>query len=490
MTAATPPRPPPGPALRAPSLRRSLRRARRRSGAATPIGDTLQDLYVAAFAVAMVAVVIAPTVSRVLRDAGRRTTSPGLALTLALAALLAATAATLRALATVGPVVRDPADVTWLLASPVSRGALLAPGAVLLIVVSGATGALVGAACGVVADAGFAGAGAWGATGAATFVAAAALAVAVQRGAARGRRVRRAADAAAAAALLLLVAGLVGATEGWRLPSVWPAAVVVAAVAAVGLLAVPRALPRLRRSELVAGAGLALGLRATVTALDGSFVAETLRTRRLLERAVVRRRRLAGRGLPALVVADARRVGRSPRALLGAAALAPAAWALSDLYGALGAAAAVSIAAWGAAGQVAAGLRTVSRNAGVARALPFVDAELRAAHAVLPGLVALTVCGAATAFTGRPAWTAVAAALVGTAAVLRTAAGRSPVTWGVQAISPLGSLPVGAVTSYLVGVDVAVVTSLPLLLGAGPTLGLGLPALAVLLLVRFNRRPR
>ena len=471
------------------ALRRSLRRARRRSGAAKPIGETLQDLYVAAFAVLMVAVVVAPTASRVLADAGRRTATPGLALTLALTAAVAGTVAALRALTTVGPVVRDPADVTWLLASPTSRSALLAPGAALLVAVAVGIGAVLGAACAVVAGVGFTQVLGWALGGAAVLVTATSVAVAVQRGRVRNGRVRRLADGGAVVAVALLVTGLLGRTSSWRAQSSWPVVGGLAVLAAVTLLLVPRALPRLRRSELVAGAGLALGLRATVTALDGSFVAETLRTRRLLERAVVRRHRLAGAGLYALAAADARRVSRSPRALLGALALAPTAWALADLYGRLGAAAAVSLAGWGAAGQVAAGLRTVSRSGSVSRSLPFSDAQLRGAHAVVPGVVALVVTSAATAFTGRPAWTALAAALVGTAAVLRTAAGRSPISWGVQATSPLGSLPVGAVTSYLVGLDVAVVSTVPLLLGAGPRWGLAVPALACLVLVRFNRRP-
>ena len=470
------------------ALRGQLRKARRRSGAAKPIGETLQDLYVAAFAVVMMVVTVAPTASQVLVDAGARTTSPGLAMTLAVAALVAATAAALRALATVGPVVRDPADVTWLLASPAPRGSLLAPTATLLMVVAGGVGAVVGAACGVVADTNANLVFGWAAGGAASFVAVAGLAVLTQRGERANRRVRNGADVGAVLAGALLVAGLAGLTLS-AIAAPWLAAALLTMLAASTLVAVPRALRRLRRSDLVAGAGLALGLRATVTALDGSFVAETLRTRRLLERAVVRARPLAGAGLLALVVADARRVTRSPRALLAAAALVPVAWTLADLYGDLGAAAAVSVAAWAAGAQVAAGLRTVSRSAAVARCLPFSDAELRGAHAVLPGLVALAVASAATALTQRPAWTALAAALVGTAAVLRTAAGRPPINWGVQATSPLGSLPVGAFTSYLVGLDVAVLATLPLLLGAGPPLSIGVPAAACALLMQFNRRP-
>lgn len=453
------------------------------------MSETLQDLYITVFALAMMAVLVAPTAARVLADVSRRSTTPTLAVTLAAAGLLAAAAAALRALATVGPVVRDPADVTWLLSSPVRRGGMLAPTASLLLLVMTLLGAVVGAGCGLVAEVGAGSAAAWGACGAALSAAVSAVAVAVQRGRRRNRAARHVADAAAVIAAAALVAGLLGATTWLPTGQPWVVAGVLSLAAAGALAAVPRTLPRLRRSELVAGAGLALGLRATVTALDGSFVAETLRTRRLLERAVVRRHPLLGHGLTALVVADVRRVSRSPRALAGSVALVPVAWTLADLYGDLGAAAAMSLAAWAAAGQVAAGLRAVSRSAATARTLPFPDKDLRAAHAVVPFVVALAVTGAATALTQRPAWTALAAALVGTAAVLRTAAGRSPVNWAVQATSPVGSLPVGAIASYLVGMDVALVTTVPLLLSAGPRIALALPLLACALLIRFNRRP-
>lgn len=470
-------------------LRRYARTARRRSGTARPLGETLQDLYIALFSVVMVLVLIAPTATRVLDDAGRRSTDPGLASALAAAALLAASSAALRSLLLVGPVVRDPADVTWILSSPVARGRLLAPTATLLLGVAAATGAVVGAACGLVAEAEVAPVAAWSCSGAAILAAAASGAVRVQRGRVASRRARVVADLMAAAAALLLVGALVGLARGLPTGPPWGLAIATG-VAAVGLTSlVPRVLGRLRRSELVAGAGLAMGVRATVTALDGSFVAETLRARRLLERAVVRRHPLAGVGAQALVAADARRVVRSPRSLLLAAAMVPVAWTMADLYGDLGAAAAVSLAAWAAAGQVSAGLRTVSRSGAVSRSLPFSDADLRAAHAVVPFVVSLAVTGATTAITGRPAWTALAAALVGTAAVLRTAAGRPPISWAVQASSPMGALPVGAVSSYAVGLDVAVVTTVPLLLGAGPQIGISLPLLAVLLLIRFNRRP-
>jgi hypothetical protein len=52
----------------------------------------------------------------------------------------------------------------------------------------------------------------------------------------------------------------------------------------------------------------------------------------------------------------------------------------------------------------------------------------------------------------------------------------------------MGAMPVGAVMSYVVGIDVVAVTAIPLLIGADPLLCLAVPLAAVLLLVRQRRR--
>jgi hypothetical protein len=301
--------------------------------------------------------------------------------------------------------------------------------------------------------------------------------------------VRRGSTVLTGAALVVLVVGLAWENRlTLALPDsrVW--LLLLASVTLAVLALVPWSLDHLRRQELTAGAGLALGLRATVTTLDGSFIAETLRARRLLERGLVRRRPLAAQGWLALVVADVRRVTRSWRALAVPVALVPVAWMVARLYGDVAATAAVVLVAWAAAGSSCAGLRTVARSRGVARGLPFADVDLRTAHSVAPAVVALLVALLTAAVCGLPPWFAVPAAACGVAGVLRTSQGRRPVKWELQAASPFGAMPVGAVMSYVVGIDVVVVTAVPLLLSLDPLICVAVPVAAALLLLRQRRR--
>ncbi|GMA88563.1 hypothetical protein GCM10025868_38130 [Angustibacter aerolatus] len=297
-------------------LRGWVRAARRTSGTARPIGETLGNLYVAVLGVVIGAALVEPVAAGALGDVGTRSTGaahPALAVALAVAGLLAAAASGARALALLGPVVRDPADVTWLLASPVDRRGMLVPSAALLLGVVTAAGAAVGALAGVLAHAVLA----WTVAGAAAGLAVTAGAIVLQSRRA-AHVVGPVADVLTLVAVGLLVSALLGvdlrdhgATRGTGTAAA--AATVLAAVVLLAL--VPRRLSRLRRSDLVAGAGLALGLRATVTALDGSFLAETLRTRRLLQRGArgpARAIPLRGKGLGALIAADAVRVLRAP----------------------------------------------------------------------------------------------------------------------------------------------------------------------------------
>jgi hypothetical protein len=468
-------------------LRQALRRARKRSGAAKPLGETLQDVYVTLFALVMLVVLAGPSAARVLRDVEGRAAGTTLAAALVAATLLAAAGAALGALLLVGPVVRDPADATWLLASPVRRRGLLAPAALLLLAAGAVGGVVVTLAASVLVPRSSVSTRC--AAGVAGGVLTVALAVVVQPRPRARAVVRRCSVLLTAAALLLLVVGLAaGDHVTVTLPHGygWLVGTGVAALALLVLL--PAALDRLRRQELTAGAGLALGLRATVTALDGSFVAETLRARRLLERGLVRRRPLAARGWSALIVADVRRAQRSWRSLAVPLALVPVAWMVARLYGDVAAVAAVVLVAWAAAGATCAGLRTVARSRGIARALPFTDVDLRTAYSAVPVLSALVAALVAAAVCGQPLWFAVPAATCGLAGVLRTSAGRRPVKWELQAASPMGAMPVGAVMSYVVGIDVVVVTAVPLLLGLDPVLCLAVPLAAVLLLLRQRRR--
>jgi hypothetical protein len=476
---------PTAPSARA--LRQALRRARRRSGAAKPLGETLQDVYVTLFALAMLVAIAGPSGARVLRDVEGRAAGTTLAAALVGATLLAAAGAALGALLLVGPVVRDPADATWLLASPVRRRGLLAPPTALLLAVGAVGGLVVSLAASVlVPDATVP---VWCVAGAVGGALTVGLAVLAQPRPRLRTLVRHGSALLTAAALVVLVVALAaGDSLAVSLPSghLW---LVVVAVAAAGVLAlVPASLDRLRRQDLTAGAGLALGLRATVTALDGSFVAETLRARRLLEHGLVRRRRLAWHGWAALVVADVRRASRSWRALAVPAGLVPVTWMVERLYGDVAGTAGLVLVAWAAGGSTCAGLRTVVRRRGIARQLPFSDLDLRTAYSLVPTTAALVAGVVTAAVCGQPLWFAVPAALCGVAGVLRTSAGRRPVKWELQAASPMGAMPVGAVMSYVVGIDVVTVTAVPLLLRLDPLLCVGVPLFVALLLLRQRRR--
>jgi hypothetical protein len=52
----------------------------------------------------------------------------------------------------------------------------------------------------------------------------------------------------------------------------------------------------------------------------------------------------------------------------------------------------------------------------------------------------------------------------------------------------MGAMPVGAVMSYVVGIDVVTVTAVPLLLRLDPLLCVGVPLFVALLLLRQRRR--
>jgi hypothetical protein len=476
------------------AVRKHLRKARRASVAARPVTEVLQDLYIGLFGLVLVSAMVAPLARKALKDVvahgGAGHVPHALVPDLGLALALVAAGTGLRALQLIGPVVCDPARATWLLASPVSRSGLLGAAAGMAVLGAALVGAAAGLAVGLLLS--------WPQVASAVVGGLLAALLTLGSISLQGRAwgatwLRRIGDGLAVLAVPVLVAGLVGFDAEPASPSARTAALVALGLGVLTLVAgtgLRRALGRLRRADLVAGTGLATGLRATVTALDGSFVAETLRLRRLLERGEVGSKPLRGSGFSALVWADVRRSWRARRGWLAAVAATTLVWAADDLYGRLGSATVLVLVAWAGAGAAAAGLRTIARSTALSRALPLTDADLRAAHLVVPGAVALVIGEIACALAVRPGWWAVIVTLLAAAGVLRTAAGRPDIRWELQATSPMGALPVGAVTAFLVGPDVVVLAALPFVFGAGPLLSSLLPLLAVAVLLRRKvKRP-
>lgn len=484
-------------------LLRLQRRMRRRSPAARPASEVLSDLYIAGLAVLMAVTMFGRPFGEVLHDAASRSTDGrapvDLPLALAIVWALALLGGALRLLTLVGPLVRDPAEATWLLGSPVDRRGLLLPAALGLLSSCAAAGAAAALVVPGLLGIPWSDAPWWMAIGACAGVALGAATVAVQ-GTGRTRALRRTADGALLGAFVVLMSSVWRASQhhDQRLLNVVPDPMprnallgsllgLLLIVALMGLRAVPARLARLRRTDLLAGAGLALGLRATVTALDGSFFVEILRLRLLLLRGTVPRRPLRGRGVLAVVSADARRVLRHRRAVVMVLGASPLVWAGGELYGRVGAAAAGVGLVWAGAGAAAQGLRTISRSRALARAFPMRDEVLRIAHLVLPAAVSTLAALVGVILAGRPLWWIPVLVLVSLSGVLRTAAGRPPARFDLLVAIPMGALPIDAIGALATGPDVVLLGCAPLLLGAGPLLCLLLPTTITVALVLWRR---
>ncbi|MBP2338593.1 hypothetical protein JOF41_004771 [Saccharothrix coeruleofusca] len=321
-----------------------------------------------------------------------------------------ATAASLIGVATLvltatGPLVASPATVTWLLTTPLDRRAAVKTWYRALT----AVGALAGVALGLVLSLLFHLGTGWaallgGAVGGG-LVALAALAqirrepwrwlpgVTLTIGvlsALAGVVAERLGDAARD-----LVGGI-GANAG----SVLPAVAAVAAPAAIVLIGVvDRRLGELARPELTSGAAVTAAAATAGTFLDVTLLTGVLEVRRWQRRGRVRSRGLPAGRTRALLVADLRRISRSPGIALS--------WLLVALVPYV---VVVEVPQWAAQAQLvtacvashrlAGGLRAVCRSAALRRALGGTDASLRVTHLVVPAAGALVWC----ALTAPATW--------------------------------------------------------------------------------------
>ena len=484
------------------SLRRELRGMRR---ARHPLSDTLGTGYTVVFTLVVLGSMLVVPLQRAFAARGcaagcRVSDAGGLAAALAVLTLGVA----LHQLGAVGPVLASQASSSWVLSTPGDRAVLLRPALRGAAVLAGAAGAVIGAALALLGRGGPVTTLLAGAAGLAAGVAAAGLsALAQQRG--RVGLVRRVGDGLLAVGAVGLLTAL--GVRGWA-PPVPPRAVGQAVVLALVVLAVlavstgRRGLGRLTRADVAGGAELMAGVAGAAYSMDPALLGEVLAVRRWRRVGRVRSRRGHGRGALAVVLRDADRTLRSPRRLVAVAVgvLVPV---FLTRFG-LGPAVPLTIVLGAAvvASAMAGMLRRVERSDGLARWLPLSDRDRALTLLVVPGALTLVWAGAATLMSGAAAtttmgagtvWTtvALAATLAGLAAAVRSA--RRPAAdagAGATFDTPLGPLPIGMLRQLVRGPDVLIVAVLPLLLGAGPALAVGLPAAALIGTVGYRPRSR
>lgn len=478
-----------------------------RHGRATrSLGDVLADAYVAVFALVMIGAMVvnvllnsqrlAPVCDGAACLTGRALVPWGVAFAVGVLALSAARL--------FGPVVASAAEGFWLLDAPIRRTPVLRGRLALVVVVPVVVGAVLAAGVAAVSGQPALVIAAWAAAcgfGASGLVAWAAWEQSRDR--VRPLRVGQVVLAMLAAALLSL---MVATSAGWVtfvLPA-WAGAVpwvlaALGAVAAIGFWAgARRRLEEFARTRLTSGGSLVSGLQGAMFALDLGLARDILVDREAIAKGHVRPTTGRRSGPGALVWRDAQRLARSPRPLLGVAGAGLATYA-SDAIGLslltpLLAALALMIALIPMLGA----LRVLTRTRGLARAFPFSTATLRTACVTVPGLIALVwaiLCLPAFAGVtgGVPrdlptAWlVAVACGLAGLLAAVRWQTAQPPNFDTPMMATSAGALPPTLIFNLIRGIDVAVLVTAPLLLGASPlwSLGLGL-AVAGLLRGGFN----
>lgn len=448
----------------------------RRGRAELRWGEVLSDAYVGLFCVVMVGAMAGNVVLR-LRRLADETCAGSCSEVRSAAPWLVALAVALLALGMarlLGPVFSPPAANSWVLTSPVDRGALLRPGwmrTVALTVVGAALLLLAPAVLGGLAWSDAVGYLVAGSTAALACVGVAALSQ-VREGAA-SRRLTWLVTLA-----LWAVLGLAATEELGRLPEVPPGTVAVVAVvlAVVAVLTARRAavvLGSVSRRVLGQTEHLSPSLSGALSSVDLGLMYDVLLARRWGRGAHVRSRRGGPVGWSALAHRDLLRARRAPQpyVLLAGLVLVPYAAAEADAGRAV--VLATTLAGLLGGPALCSGLRVVVRTEGLARMMPFKRQTLLLAHLVVPG-TALMLFALATTPTlvrvvddGGAVNLAIACGLSSVAATLRWITGKPPNYAAPMVSTPAGGAPTGVIFSVLRGFDVWAITALPLMFGQG-----------------------
>ncbi|WP_052462169.1 DUF6297 family protein [Nigerium massiliense] len=457
----------------------------RHGRASRTLGQVLGDAYFMIFSLVLIgAMVINLLLNSQHGAAGCNTTACQSGRTLLPWVLLAGTAAlTLAAARIFGPVLASAAEGFWLMDAPVSRtrllGGRLRSALGLAFGLAAVVAALVAALSGMTLLLG----GAWTLAIALTAVAMIALAALEQTYERTAvLRVLQALFSVVAAAvvvwMVLVAASIVPLlTPAWMAEAPWVLAIVAGVVAVVcGVLAYRR-LSQIRRARLLSGGSLVSGMQGAAFALDLGLARDILVERDAVARGHVKPTPGRGLGVQALIWRDLQRIARFPKPLLGlvAAALVPYA---ADALG-LGSFMpfVTGLALLAAMVPFLGSMRVLSRTGGLARTMPFSTAEIRNATMVVPAVLALlwsvAVYPAVLGIAGGTSRTPLDALIV---TVSIAAAGLlGAVRWQtakqVDYSRPMMATNAGGIQPSLIfnlfrGIDVVVVVTAPLLLGA------------------------
>lgn len=449
----------------------------RRGRANTTLIEVLEDAYVALFATLMFGSALVNVVLGVRRAGSEgcvaagcleaRTILPwvfavgGVVVTLGLARMF-------------GPVFVTPAVASWLLTTPVDRPAVLRPRligtAVLALVGTGAV------AAGAAALGGFTVPSLLAFTGSAALLGVGAVCVAALTQASGGITARALLVLTALAAwsgLLLLALGRAPIASPPVLRTGWATVLLALGLMVVALFVYTlRRLGRLRTRDVAPGGSLAPGMSGALANLDLALAYDVVLAHRWHRHDAVTARRGGPSGLWSLVWLDGVRLRRSPQNVVWLAAAAVVPYAAQQAGGGRIVVLIAVFVGFAAGLPLLAGLRTITRTAAIARALPFPERETRTASlavpAVLFGLYGLATIGAVRGATEQTwdtaALTAVAVGACALAASTRWVTGRPP-DYGRPLVStPSGAVPANLYGSVVRGFDVAVLASAPILI--------------------------
>ena len=464
---------------------RLLVRDWRRGRADRNLLQAMQDAYVMVFALVLIGAMVISSIMQAQHSVAGCSAESCLAARglLPWAAVAGFLAMALVAARMFGPVVASAAEGFWIMDGNVDRRRVLAGRLVASVIVALVLGAGLGALVAALVGSGAAEIITWGmASGLGCF---GLVAFAAAEQGAERRWVITALlwliGIIAFAALLVLVAisarmAPVGLVAALSVDFAW---VVAGGGLLLGLVSVVPAWLRLRhmrRQRLTAGSSLLAGMQGAAFALDFALIRDILVDDQARRRGHVRPTRGSGSGVWAIVLRDLQRLWRAPRPLvfwlvsmavpyavhaLGIEVLNPSISALVLMTALIG---------------FCNTLRVLTRTKGLQRCFPFSPGEVRQAAMAVPALLALLWAAAATpAFGGvfdggeldlvAGFSTSLITALGGLLAAFRWVCAKPPNYGGPMVSVGIGAMPPGMMFSFIRGIDIVALITLPLVLG-------------------------